>query len=253
MSRISDTSQFSLLNCFNYIREGCMRMYHLLVSLFHRNSHSTNNTEINNEPIMKQSVEINIILPENQGINTPKNLITINTESKVSYHESITNEATSPNKNIEFFTDIESSIFDKLDQTLLTNPSNYYYLKVHDRVDNIDIQPGVNFLAYCSNLEFHDGFIPVIIPKGYYTNYNGQFTLNEELWELVCPKCKQPISGNNPQGIGFRQCNVRVKYRDVNRVTGAFTLNVPNDSFAFAKISQSGNVRYHYVKFQIEL
>ena len=149
---------------------------------------------------------------------------------------------------------IENTVFDRLDQTLLTNTSNYYFLEVSDNnnVDNMNIQSGVNFLAYCCNLEFHDAITPVIIPKGYYTDSNGQFTLTEELWELICPKCKQPISGNNVQGIGFRQCNVRVKYRYVDGVTDAIELDVDESNFSFAKLSPPGSVRYHFVKFQIK-
>ena len=149
---------------------------------------------------------------------------------------------------------IEKTIFAKFDQTNLTISSTYYSLPlINSSVDNMNIQSGVNFLAYCCSLEFHDAITPVIIPKGYYTDSNGQFTLTEELWELICPNCKQPISGNNVQGIGFRQCNVQVKYRYVDGVTGEIELNVDERNFSFAKLSPPGSVRYHFVKFQIKI
>ena len=149
---------------------------------------------------------------------------------------------------------IEKTIFANFYQTNLTISSTYYSLPLIDNsVNNMNIQSGVNFLAYCCSLEFYDRIIPVIIPKGYYTDSNGQFTLTEELWELICPKCKQPISGNNVQGIGFRQCNVRVKYRYVDGVTGEIELNVDESNFSFAKLSPPGSVRYHFVKFQIKI
>ena len=212
--RRTNTPQSSLLNLFVRIFS---RIYHWLIALLHGPSRPTSIplTEINNTPVIAES----------------------------------------PIKNSEIFIDIESSLFNKLDQTVLTNPSNYYYLKLDESFNELNVQPGVSFLAYCNSTEFHESILPtpVVISKGFYTDSNGLFTLNEELWELICPKCKQPISGNNAQGIGFRQCSVQIKYRDVNRVTGAFMVTAPNNIFAFAKISQSGNVRYNYVKFQLEM
>ena len=148
---------------------------------------------------------------------------------------------------------IEYKIFARLDQTNLTNPSDYCTLLFGIDIDNntMDIQPGINFLAYCNNLNFHDKIAAVVIPKGYYTDSNCQFTVNEELWELICPKCKQPISGNNLQGIGFSQCCVRIKYRLVDGVNDEIALKASNNEFSFAKLSPPGNVRYFYVKFQM--
>ena len=148
---------------------------------------------------------------------------------------------------------IENKIFARLDQTNLTNPSDYCTLLFGIDIDNntMDIQPGINFLAYCNNLNFHDKIVAVVIPKGYYTDSNCQFTVNEELWELICPKCKQPISGNNLQGIGFSQCSVRIKYRLVDGVNDEIALKASYNEFSFAKLSPPGNVRYFYVKFQM--
>ena len=147
----------------------------------------------------------------------------------------------------------EETIFNKLDQTLLIDPSTYFNLPIDNNVSDLRLEPGVSFLAYCNNMDYHDTTIPVIIPKGYYLDSRGQFTLNEEVWELKCPKCKQAIQGNNPQGIGFSKCNVKVKYRDVNEETGSFNFQVDMSTFAFTQLSRPGQIKFNFVKFIVNI
>ena len=145
----------------------------------------------------------------------------------------------------------EETIFNKLDQTLLIDPSTYFYLPIDSNVSSVRLEPGVSFLAYCNNMDYHDTIIPVVIPKGYYLDSRGQFTLNEEICELNCTVCKQEIIDSSPQGVGFRNCSVQVKYRDTDRKSNCFSFEVDGDNFAFAKLSQPGHVRYFYVRFQV--
>ena len=145
----------------------------------------------------------------------------------------------------------EETVFNKLDQTLLIDSSAYFYLPIDSSVSNLKLEPGVSFLAYCNNMDYHDTTIPVIVPKGYYLDSRGQFTLNEEVWELACPKCKQPIQGNNPQGIGFSKCTVDVKYRDVNGERGSFNFQVDMSTFAFTQLNRPGHIKYSFVKFTV--
>ena len=147
----------------------------------------------------------------------------------------------------------EETIFNKLDQTLLIDPSTYFNLPIDNNVSDLRLEPGVSFLAYCNNMDYHDTTIPVIIPKGYYLDSRGQFTLNEEVWELKCPKCKQPIQGNNPQGIGFSKCNAEVKYRDVNEETGSFNFQVDMSTFTFTQLSRPGQIKFNFVKFIVNI
>ena len=144
---------------------------------------------------------------------------------------------------------VETNIFKSLDQTLITNASSYVRLNVGAL--NSPIQSGVSFLAYCTNWDIHDKVLATIIPKQYLES-EGQFTLNEEVSELYCPVCKQNISENNSVGIGFRACTVSIKYRNTDGEVGQFTWTVGKDEFAFAKFSQPGNVKYFYVRFNLE-
>ena len=148
-------------------------------------------------------------------------------------------------------TSTEEIIFNKLDQTLLIDHSTYFHLLIDNNVSNLKIEPGVSFLAYCNNMDYHDTTIPIIIPKGYYLGSRGQFHLNEEICELNCTICKQEIIDCSPQGIGFRNCTVQVKYRDTDRKTNCFSFDVNGDTFAFTKFSQPGHVRYFYVRFEV--
>ena len=143
----------------------------------------------------------------------------------------------------------ETNIFKSLDHTLITKPSSYLRLNVGAL--NIPIQSGVSFLAYCTNIEIHDEIFSTVIPKQYLES-EGQFSLNEEVSELYCPVCKQNISENNSVGIGFRACTVSIKYRNTDGKVDQFTLTVDRDEFAFAKFSQPGNVKYFYVRFNLE-
>ena len=145
----------------------------------------------------------------------------------------------------------EETVFNKLDQTLLIDSSAYFYLPIDSSVSNLKLEPGVSFLAYCNNMDYHDTTIPVIVPKGYYLDSRGQFHLNEEICELNCNICKREIIDSSPQGIGFRNCTVQVKYRDTDRKSNCFSFVVNGDNFAFAKLSQPGHIRYHYVRFQV--
>ena len=147
----------------------------------------------------------------------------------------------------------EETIFNKLDQTLLIDPSTYFYLPIDSNVNSVRLEPGVSFLAYCNNMDYHDTTIPVVIPKGYYLDSRGQFTLNEEVWELTCPKCKQTIQGNNLQGIGFSKCNVETKYRDVNGERGSSNFQVDMITFAFTQLSQPGQIKFKFVKFIVHI
>ena len=153
--------------------------------------------------------------------------------------------------DIEMIT--EETIFNKLDQTLLIDLSTYFNLPIDNNVSDLRLEPGVSFLAYCNNMDYHDTTIPVIIPKGYYLDSGGQFTLNEEVWELKCPKCKQAIQGNNPQGIGFSKCNVKVKYRDANEETGSFNFQVDMSTFTFTQLSRPGQIKFNFVKFIVNI
>ena len=151
--------------------------------------------------------------------------------------------------SIDMFT--EESIFNNLDQTLLIDPSTYFYLPIDSSVSNLRLDSGVSFLSYCNNKDYHGTIIPVIIPKGYYLHYSGQFKLNEEICELNCPVCKQEIIDCSSQAIGFRNCTVQVKYRDTDGKTNSCTFDVNSDNFAFAKLSQLGHIRYYFVRFQV--
>ncbi|KAI6658367.1 hypothetical protein LOD99_11056 [Oopsacas minuta] len=169
---------------------------------------------------------------------------------KHTIQEDFTPSALIPNQDNKYKF-MKDSIFNKLNRTLLIDPSKYFKLKIDYNTNMLNLQPGVSFLAYCTNMEYHDTIIPVIIPKGYYTDSNGQFTLNEEVCELYCNVCKQIIMDDNPQGIGFRNCRVQVKYRDTNRVSDTFSFDVNEKTFAFSKFSQTGHVKYFYVRFHV--
>ena len=144
---------------------------------------------------------------------------------------------------------IDQHIFQQLDQTVIINPSSFIRLNFPQ---NIFIPPGATFLAHCSDLKFHEKVIPILVSKGFYPNSHGQFTLNEEVNELYCPTCKQRISNNNPVGIGFRDCVVTIKYRDTEGKADQFNLTSDKDTFAFAKFSQHGNVKYNFIKFNVD-
>ena len=168
-------------------------------------------------------------------------------------NETAPEEDTSPNLvNVQPINTISSwidlHIFQKLDQTLITELSSFIRLQLPT---TISIPPGATFLAYCSNI-IHDRIIPILIPKGFYPNSHGQFTLNEEVNELHCPFCKQRISNNNPVGIGFRDCIATIKYRDTDGRADQFYLKSDMNTFAFAKFSQPGCVRYYFVKFNVD-
>ena len=161
------------------------------------------------------------------------------------------NEASSPNLvNIQPKDAwIDFHIFQQLDRTLIVKLSSLITLKPPS---NVGISPGATFLAYCANTRIHDNVIPILIPKGFYPNSHGQFTLNEEVNELECPICRQMISNNNPVGIGFRDCVVTIKYRDTDGKADQFKLKSDKDTFAFAKFLQPGCVKYHFIKFIID-
>lgn len=144
---------------------------------------------------------------------------------------------------------VETNIFKPLDQTLMTKPSSYVRLNVV--TTDTPIQSGVSFLALCTNVEIHDRVFSTLIPKQYLES-EGQFTLNEEVSELYCPVCKQSISEYNSVGIGFRACTVSIKYRNTDGEFDQFTLTVGEDEFAFAKFSQPGDVKYFYVRFNLQ-
>ena len=148
---------------------------------------------------------------------------------------------------------ITETIFNNLDQTLLIDHSTYFRLTIDSSVSNLRLEPGVSFLAYCNNMDYHDTITPVIIPKGYYLDSRGQFTLNEEVWELNCPDCKQTIQGNNSQGIGFYKCKVEIKYRDVNGESGSFNFPVDMNTFAFTQLNQPGQIKFNFVKLIVHI
>ena len=234
--------------CKSSIGQSSKKKYGHVPSIKNNTGGETNRTRKCSQHIhgpVKQPRTENFYNPN--SIN-PNNIDSINPNNIV-----FNNDILFPSSFRDIHDYVEETIFSKFDQTNLTNSLNYYSLPLNDNLNTMDTQSGVNFLAYCNNLDFHDRIIAVIIPKGYYTDSGGQFTLNEELWELICPKCKQAISGNNVQGIGFNQCSVRVKYRFVDGVIGEVELKVDEGNFAFAKLSPPGNVRYFYVKFRIEI
>lgn len=138
-----------------------------------------------------------------------------------------------------------------LSGTNIINSNMYGCSEVNWTDTHLQVQPGLNILAVCKNVECKFFLKDVMCPNGLYPERNGYCSFDREIHKVNCPICKQQIRVDNSFGFCFFECKFEIRYKLNDGKRGKIEKKASNNMITFAKCSSylSGHVRYLELQF----
>ena len=135
--------------------------------------------------------------------------------------------------------------------TDITNEHFYNRITVNWREQQLQVVPGVNFLATCENNECPMYLKNVICPKGLYPERKGYCSMDSEIFKIKCPVCKKRIFPDRSFGIGFFRCAFKVSYMLRASQQRSVEMRATGDTLVFAECSKPNDEMFLYLELTI--
>ena len=111
---------------------------------------------------------------------------------------------------------------------------------------------GINFEAYCRNMNCIALNNSVIIPLGMCASESGICNYAEVVYELPCPACKALVRPEEINDVNFYDCTVTIKCRVTNAAcTYQYDILAPSDKYLALKEPEK-LLSYRFIKFTVK-
>ena len=154
-------------------------------------------------------------------------------------------------ETIQQHTDEQTDVFSLLEGTNITKADGYCCCEVDWSEKHLQVEPGLNILATCKNIDCICYLKGVICPRGLFQARKGYCSFDREIHGVTCPICKQRIAADISFGVGFYRCEVVVEFMLTDGIECQIPFEALYNTFVITKCNSYSSGPFLYMEMRI--
>ena len=154
-------------------------------------------------------------------------------------------------QELESHTEEPTDVFSLLERTNITNANDYGYCEVVWTERHLQVEPGLNILATCKNVDCPCYLSGVICPRGLFQARKGYCSFDREIHSVTCPICKHRIAPDISFGIGFYRCEVELDFMLTDGIECQIPIEALYNTFVMTKCCNYSSGSFQYLEIRM--